>query len=45
MLFISIHYVYQCHISVALLEYKILLNQSIKQVCKVVKMMGSVLCD
>ena len=45
MICISIHYVYQCHISIALVDYKILLKQSIKQVCKVVKIMVSVLCD
>ena len=45
MLWISIHYVYQCHISIMLVNYKILLKQSIKQVCKVVKMSGTVLCD
>ena len=29
---ISIHYVYQCYISIALIDYKILLKQSIKYV-------------
>jgi hypothetical protein len=34
MLCISIHYVYQCYITVALRDYKILLKQSIKEFYK-----------
>jgi len=40
MLCISIHYVYQCYIYIKLVDYKIFLKQSIKQVCKIVKMIG-----
>jgi hypothetical protein len=44
MLCINIHYVYQCCISITLVEYKILLKLSLKQSCKVIKIMRTVLC-
>ena len=41
MLCIGIHYVYQCYISLALVDYRILLKQSIRQVYKI-RLLGAI---